>query len=229
MDDVVDELSSQDRRFGNLKKKGASDRLHLLMSKQKSKDSKSKSAYGIVEDFSEADVLLTELQELKAEKEQAAVAVVTAKHAEKAVAEQMRADACRTLSEKSSAEDRPQKTKRSSTYDQADPIITYLEKKNDALLKIEERKVYLEEEKFAASHGANAVALEERRLALQEREMALKEEAQRDELASKKKKEQEESKKAEDDRQDRKQKAEQDREERSMFLQLMAATVKKMQ
>ena len=63
----------------------------------------------------------------------------------------------------------------------------------------------------------------------QEREMALKEEAQRDELASKKKKEQEESNKAEDDRQDRKQKSEQDREERSMFLQLMAATVKKMQ
>ena len=59
MEEVVVILSQQDQRFSGLRKKGATDRLHLLMTKLQAKDTRSKAASGVSEEFTEADALLT--------------------------------------------------------------------------------------------------------------------------------------------------------------------------
>ena len=80
MEEVVVILSQQDQRFSGLRKKGATDRLHLLMTKFQAKETRSKAASGVSE---EADALLTELVALKKEKEQAAASQSAALKSEK--------------------------------------------------------------------------------------------------------------------------------------------------
>ena len=60
MEEVVVILSQQsNQRFSGLRKKGATDRLHLLMTKVQAKETRSKAASGVSEEFTEADALLT--------------------------------------------------------------------------------------------------------------------------------------------------------------------------
>lgn len=68
LDEVVLALTTHDNRFAGLKKKGASDRLNMLMTKHLQRDGKSRAASGASEDYQELGQLPTELSELKKEK-----------------------------------------------------------------------------------------------------------------------------------------------------------------
>ena len=177
MEEVVVILSQQDQRFSGLRKKGATDRLHLLMTKFQAKETRSKAASGVSEEFTEADALLTELVALKKEKEEAAASQSAAQKNEKQIAETLRQDACKKLSEKQSTEGRAggsQRSPRTSASSQRDvepvkELIQYLETKNNAMRTLEERKLKLEEDKFNSTSSKESVELEARKLALQVR------------------------------------------------------------
>ena len=69
VDDAVKVLVDHDTRFHGSKKKGTTDRLHLLITKHASGEAASKRKSGAEEEYTEFDQLLTELAELKQEKE----------------------------------------------------------------------------------------------------------------------------------------------------------------
>jgi len=213
LEDAAKCLADFDARFKGLKKKGAYDRLGLLVKQHGKEDAEKKRKSGSEEEYSELDLILTEIVSLKAEKENGGSGKALSAKDDKVLAAKLRDDATRKLGEKSTAKsqtpDGQGQAKRAMKQSPVSEVLDFMQEKHSAAMNVEARKVALEEEKFKHQTSAEMVDLEKRKVDIMEMEAKAKLEAEKAERESKKTKD------------------ELDREERRMYMDMMKTVIQK--